>query len=257
MTTRKPVRLWVKLGITMASVTVIALITATTLNFLRFEETYQRLIAQRLEVTAQEIARVVVTGLDLGLNVRAQDHLASFIETYEARHPEIGISVYECSGTPVIGSDAETGSRGWTDHAGASEWRVFGGERIVAGLEVDDNLGRCAAGITVATAADSYTAVMDTITERFAVTAALAAATACLVILGALFLFSRRSNLRKLDDDLLRLAQTPAGDGASPALPVTENDFSDPWERMLVRHYLDARPNLAGRAPRRREEDAS
>jgi len=244
MATRKPVNLWVKLGITMTSVIVIALLVASTLNFLRLEETYERLVAQRLNVTAEQISRVVVTGLDLGLSVRTQGHLSSFVDSYMEQHPEITISVFDCSGEAVIGKATNADGQPWTRHAGQPHWRTFSDDTIGVGMTVENNLGKCAAGLAVETSARASLAEMSAISTRFVLTGVLAAAAACLVILGALFLFSRQSALRRLDDDLLHLATANANGGTPSSAPISEDDFSDPWERMLAQHYLAARPNL-------------
>ena len=253
MTTRKPIALSVKLGATMISVIVIALLMATALNFLRFEETFKRLIAQRLDISAQEIARVVVTGLDLGLGIEAQAHLPEVVHNYQSTHPDITrISVFDCTGRTVIGTN-DNGDDAWENHLGKATWNVFGADRVGVGTTVKNNLGKCAAGIVVETSSERYVAAMAAVTKRFILITVLVTVAACMAAIGAVVIFNRNT-LHRLDDDLKHLA---TDDGSEPSTSLSADDFTDPWERMLAESYLDARPILAARAKDERGGDAS
>lgn len=246
MSSRKPFGLAVKLGGTMVVVVVLALAMATTLNLLRFEETYQRLIAQRLDVTANEIGHAVAMGLDLGLQLKAQGNLPDLLQQQIASHPEIAnVVIHDCSGDIVVG-DANPDDRPWLANLGRPEWRVFNPEHVGVGVMVRDNLGKCAAGVAVETDAESYVNAMRVVTRRFLLVGVLTAAAAGLMAVGAAMQFGRRSRaLRYLDEDI---SQVTSGADAAPAPAVSIAEFTDPWERTVAESYFGARQQLLARA---------
>lgn len=244
MSQRKPLSLTTKLGSTMVVVVVAALAMATTLNLLRLEDAYKRLVAQRLDVTAQEIGHAVGVGLDIGLQLKAQGNLPDLLRQQIVTHPDItNIVIHDCTGHVVVGN-ASPNDHPWLANLGKPEWKVFSSKQVGVGVMVRDNLGKCAAGVAVETNARSFVSVMQTVTRRLALVGALATVAASLMVIGAAMLFGRRRQaLRNLDEDFSRMT---TGAASAPAISIEE--FTDPWERTVAESYFDARQQLLAQA---------
>lgn len=249
MKARVESNLTVKVGGTMVVVVILAVGLATLLNLLRFQETYQRLVAQRLEVVVQEIGHVIIVGAGLGLRVESQGNLPALLRQHAARYPELSaIVVYDCKGRPVVrqGWTAALGEP-WLSHLGQNRWYVFGRHALTVGLTLRDSLGTCIAGVTVRTPAASYIGVLHKVSQRFLAIGSVAAVLAVFCVLAAAFYFDdRRRSLHRLDDDLALVVA-----GTAPASPprVSLATFGNRAERTMVQTYLEARPELASRAP--------
>ncbi|HXP96562.1 MAG TPA: hypothetical protein VN809_07610 [Telmatospirillum sp.] len=242
MSSGKHYSLIAKIGGAMVAVSVLALALASVLNLLRFEEAYQSLVAQRLQVTAQEIARVLEVGLDLGLPVDSQDNLSGTVRHYLITHPDIRmIAIHACDGRPVIREDrSDDTDEPWRDHLGKASWFSVDPDGLSVGLGISDPLGSCAAGIAITQSADAYHAAVATITNRF-LTAGLAAALAtATATVAAAFLFGRRRpTLQKADEDFTEILA-----GTIPVAHFQAEDASERWEQEVVAAYLAARPAI-------------
>lgn len=239
--------LTVKVGGTMAVVVVLAVALATLLNLMRFQETYERLVAQRLEVVAGEIGRTLAIGVGLGVRVEAQGNLVGLLRQHAERHPDIGaMVVYDCRGRPIArqGWNAEPAET-WVDHLQKNRWHVFDSAGLVVGQTVRDALGGCLAGVALRQSAASYVDVLDEVAGRFIRIGAVAAVLAVFSVMAAAFYFDdRRRALLRLEDDIAAIAR-----GHAPLSPpkVAMDAFGNRWERAMVRNYLEARPELLAR----------
>jgi len=240
--------LTVKVGGTMAAVVVLAVALATLLNLLRFQETYERLVAQRLEVLASEIGRTLAVGVGLGVRIEAQGTLPELLRHQAEQNPDVAaIAVHDCSGRPVARQawNTEHGEP-WRDHVGKTRWHAFDRNGLVVGLTVRDTLGTCLAGVAIRRLAVSYVGVLDDVTGRFIRIGAVAAVLAVFSVMAAAFYFDdRRRALQRLDADIAKIAA-----GRMPPSPpkVAMAAFGNRWERAMVRSYLEARPELAAQA---------
>jgi hypothetical protein len=240
--------LTVKVGGTMAAVVVLAVGLATFLNLMRFQETYERLVAQRLEVLAGEIGRTLAVGVGLGVRVEAQGNLPDLLRQQAGRNPDVAaIIVHDCKGHPIErqGWDAAD-TEPWLDHLDKTRWHVFDPAGLVVGLTVKDTLGTCLAGVVLRKSAASYVSVIDQVTGRFIGIGAIAAVLAVFSVMAAAFYFDDRRRA------LLRLEADVAGIAAGSALPlppkIAMDAFGNRWERSMVGTYLEARPELLARA---------
>lgn len=239
--------LTVKVGGTMAAVVVLAVALATLLNLMRFQETYERLVAQRLEVLASEIGRILAVGVGLGVRVEAQGTLPDLLRHHAGQNPDVSaIVVHGCDGRPIArqGWNAES-AEPWRDHLGKDRWHVFDRAGLVVGLTVHDNLGTCLAGVAIRRSAASYVDVLDEVAGRFLRIGAVAAVLAVFSVMAAAFYFDdRRRALQRLDADFAGIVA-----GRAPPSPpkIAMAAFGNRWERVMVQNYLDARPELVTR----------
>ena len=241
--------LTVKVGSTMIIVVVLAVGLATLLNLLRFHETYERLIAQRLGVAVQEIGQIITVGAGLGLRVEAQGNLPDLLRQHAAIYPDLSaIAVYDCRGLPVVRQGWQDSlGEPWRDHLGQDRWHVFDQGGLTVGQTIRDSLGTCVAGVAVRNSAATYIGVINEVTDRFWAIGAVAAVLAVFAVLAAAFYFDdRRRSLRRLEEDLAGISA-----GTAPILPprISMATFGNKWERAMVESYLDARPDLLSRAP--------
>lgn len=240
--------LTVKVGGTMAVVVVLAVALATLLNLMRFQETYERLVAQRLEVVAGEIGRTLAVGVGLGVRVESQGNLADLLRLHADRNSDVTeLVIHDCQGRPITrqGWKAES-AEPWIDHLQQNRWHAFDAAGLVVGLTVRDTLGICLAGVAIRRSAASYVGVLDEVAGRFIRIGAVAAVLAVFSVMAAAFYFDdRRRALLRLDSDFAAIAT-----GHTPASPprLALDAFGNRWERAMVRHYLEARPELVARA---------
>ncbi len=248
MKARMASNLTVKVGGTMAVVVVLAVTLATLLNLMRFQETYERLVAQRLEVVAGEIGRTIVVGVGLGVRVESQGNLADLLRLHAERNPDVTeLVIHDCLGRPITrqGWKAES-AEPWLDHLQQNRWYVFDAAGLIVGLTVRDNLGTCLAGVAIRRSAASYVGILDEVAGRFIRIGTVAAVLAVFSVMAAAFYFDdRRRALLRLDSDLAGIAA-----GHRPPSPpsLALDAFGNRWERAMVRHYLEARPELLTRA---------
>jgi hypothetical protein len=248
MKARMASNLTVKVGGTMAAVVVLAVALATLLNLMRFQETYERLVAQRLEVLAGEIGRTLAVGVGLGVRVESQGNLDDLLRQHAERNPDVTeFVIHDCQGRPITrqGRKAEQADP-WLDHLQKNRWHVFDAAGLVVGLTVRDTLGTCLAGVAIRRSAASYVGVMDEVAGRFIRIGAIAAVLAVFSVMAAAFYFDdRRRALLRLDADLARIAA-----GHTPTSPpkLALDAFGNRWERAMVGSYLEARPELLARA---------
>lgn len=229
----------------MMIVAILALALASLLNFLRFDEMYKRLVAQRLEVTAQAIGRAVALGLDLGLSIESQDNLPGILRQHLATHPKLrAVTVHDCEGRNAIGeARGPAAAEPWREHLGQPSWFAFGADGISVGLAVAGPLGNCGAGVAITQPADDYRTAVSAVKRRFlwgSVAAAAAAGTA--MAAAALVFARRRRTLGEADDDFARLLAGAAGE---PPASLSPDAAAEGWERDVVAAYLVARPTIA------------
>jgi hypothetical protein len=248
MKARMASNLTTKVGGAMAVVVILAVAFVTVLNLMRFQETYERLVAQRLEVVASEIGRTLAVGVGLGVHVAAQGNLPDLLSQHAERHPDIGgMVVYDCRGRSIAtqGWNAES-PEPWVAQLDKNRWHVFDPAGLLVGLTVRDALGGCIAGVAVRQSAVSYVAILDEISGHFVRMGIVAAVLAVFSVMAAAFYFDdRRRALLRLDDDLAEIAK-----GRAPSSPpkVAMDAFGNRWERAMVRNYLEARPALCAHA---------
>lgn len=243
-----------KIGGSMLAVSVLAIALATVLNALRFEETYKRLVAQRLDVAVQDVGRALEVGLDLGLPIEDQDNLPDALRKHLAMNPEIqSIVVHACDGRPVIREDRGTSSgEPWRDHPGQMSWFAVRDDGISTGISVSDSLGACAAGVAVTQSAKVYLTAMATVSRQFQQIGLAAAGIAGVAMVAAAFVFGRRRRaLQKIDDDF---AQIVSGTAIASTPPIAAGDACAGWERDVVTAYLAARPEIVAHAAAGRGE---
>lgn len=247
----------------MVVVVLLALALTTLLNALRFEETLENLVEQRLDVVAHEIASDVVVGLDLGLRIEAMDNLQAIIERLRDQVGGVAaVTLHDCDGRTIAATRAP-GHR--TDVAApqrlaaraGSHWRHFEPEGIALGLAITNSYGECAGGVVLEYEAETFYRTRDAVVERLiwiALGAALLTLPAALLLM---WVFRRRARvLGRLHADLDAMVAVP-GQGL-PTLP--EAGAQDSGERELLAGYRAARPvllDIAGHAPLEASNDAA
>lgn len=250
MNEKRHLSLAFKLGGTMVVVIVVAMAMATGLNLLRFEETYKRIIAQRLEVTAREVAQSVTTGLDLGLHVENQGNLPALIAKVETSQPDLVVAIHDCKGGVVIGDTARA-DHPWKAFLGDAQWSVFDPSRVGFGVMVRDNLGKCAAGVAVEMPSGAFERVVRTVSSWFWSVAGLATLAACLMAVGSAMFFNRRSRaINLLERDLSTVV---AGEPPESDQDLSPTRFPDPWERAVAECYVEARRKMVDRVDKNGE----
>jgi predicted MFS family arabinose efflux permease len=229
----------------MVVVVLLALALTTLLNALRFEETLENLVEQRLDVVAQEVASDVVVGLDLGLRIEAMDNLQTIIERLQAQVDGVAaVTIHNCDGVPVATTDA-TGAAVVVPAAGeksaTGRWRRFAPEGIALGLGITNSYGQCAGGVALAYEAQTFYRTRDAVVTHLiwiALGAALLTVPAGLMLM---WVFRRRAQvLKRLHADLDAI--TEQGRAALPELPAS--GWQGGGEHELLAGYRAARPVL-------------
>lgn len=233
----------------MVLVSVAAITLAATLGFFRFEETFRFLIQQRMRLTAEEVARGLEVGLDLGLPVEAQETLPDLLGQQLSDHPDLAaVAVVACDGTALMrqgewSEPAETVAARLTKPS----WTSRDGDAMTVGLKVSDALGGCAAGVIVARSTTTVEAAMATVGRQYALVGGLAALATLIAMVGAAALFSRaRPPIIAINSDLDHLIQGRRDDFAA-------GETGQAWEDDLVAAYANARPALTAIADKRRD----
>lgn len=239
----------------MVLVVVFALVLTTLLNALRFQETFEDLVARRLDVVVQDIASDLLVGLDLGLGLEAMDNLDAIVARQLDKSDGLAaIGIHDCAGRPLaVARDDGAASGGepvWMAFLNERYWHRFD-ERIVAvGTTLRNSYGQCAGGIAIEYEAESFRGIREQVIGRLVGAALLAACLAlpAVALLGLLLRRRHRMLLRlRLDLEALTLADA-AGERvrAEPRLAATGADSE------LLDAYHAARPVLveeAGLAP--------
>ncbi|MGB0694831.1 MAG: hypothetical protein ACPGOY_04230 [Rhodospirillaceae bacterium] len=232
-----------KIGGAMVTVIVLALCLTTLLNYLRFEETYSRLVENRLSIVAAEVAETAVTGIDLGLPLTALETLPPAMERQMARDPEItGVLAHDCSFAPVAQVGVVPEELALTDALlQRDRWRFFTDEIVAVGRSFTDSLGDCAGGVAVFHSPDAYVASRDAALDRMIRGAAISAAVAlpAVLLVSGVFMGRRRA-LRSLEVDLANVALGKAEAEPDQKL-VAQTKQTLP---ELSEAYLAARPVL-------------
>lgn len=229
----------------MLVVVTVAVAMATALNLLRYEETYKRIISQRLDVTAREVALAVTTGIDLGLRLEAQGNLPAIIAQKTASQPDVSIGVQDCNGRVVVG-EAKGGAAPPNARVEAGRWRAFDEHRVAVGMTVRDNLGACAANVVVEMPSKAFVESMRTVSRYFWSVGGLVTAAAAFVAIASAMIFNRRRRaIESLERDL---SASVAGVSAPSEWRLSPDDFKDPWERAIVESYTEARNRIVERA---------
>lgn len=232
----------------MVVVVLLALALTTVLNTLRFEETLENLVAQRLDVVAQEVVSDVVVGLDLGLRIEAMDGLQTIIERLRAQVGGVAaVTVHDCDGGTIASTQAH-GHRTTvvlperTANLVGAHWRRFDPEGIALGIGISNSYGKCAGGVVLEYEADTYYRTRDAVVTRLiwiALGAALLILPAALLLV---WVFRRRARvLGQLQADLGAMV---AGAQGQALAPLPESERQDSGERELLAAYRTARPVL-------------
>ena len=236
---------------TVVSLTTIAL--ACVLSYFRFEETFTSLAVQRLQLTAQEVARVLQAGLDLGLPVESQETIPEVLRQQLADHGDVAsITIGSCEGQVLFHEGLRAGDgRDVIGRAVKPSWSSRDADRLSVGLRVSDALGGCAAGVVISRTAEPLRLAMASVARRYAVLGAAASAATLLAMVAAALLFSQtRPTIARIDDDLDDLLDgREASENADfPAVVARQQ-----WEAELAEAYTAARPTLVRIARQHRQ----
>lgn len=237
-----------RLNLTIAIILAVALFCTTGLNYLRFDQTYLRLIEERLVTLAAELRTAAHTGLDLGLTLRSMENLEALVAR-KSRGDEAltAVVVHDCEGQIVVadGTPRLTPPQAGPDGAMAP-FSTLSGDRIAVGLPLFNSFGDCAGGVMLEMSAAAYVAA----TERVRGELLLASGLAFLLVIPALWFTSHafrqhRRLMRGLNADLDNLLD---GSGSRPAMSAESTHIWD--DDTLLASYRQARPILIERLRR-------
>lgn len=241
----------IRVGIAMVAVSLAAIGLACVLSFFRFEETYRSLAVQRLQLTAGEVARVLQSGLDLGLSVESQETVPGILRQQLAEHGDIAeIAVVSCDGRILFNEGEKEGdSLALVGRVSRPSWATVDAGRLAVGQRVSDAMGSCAAGVIVSRDTGALQQAMTSVGERYAVLGGIAGLATTLVMIAAAALFSRRRQIiTNIDADIDGLGHEEKGQEAAVTL---DYDADRPWESELGAAYAAARPELVRMARQR------
>lgn len=240
-----------KVGLATATVVAAALALATLLNALRFQETYERLVAERFGFVAAELRTLASIGLDFGLQLEGNAGLRAALEREAAADPGIlAITIYGCGGEALLQAGAaEASRRPWQGRTGLEAWRLFSDQAVGVGLMIRDSIGLCAGGVAVEFSSAAYAATLAG-SRRTLLLGVLPLALAALPLaaLAAAFAFRRDRHVAlALERDLAALQ---AGGGERRVVArARQAARGDPALRELVAAYARVRPLLAKAGP--------
>lgn len=226
----------------MVSLTTIAL--ACVLSYFRFEETYTSLAVQRLQLTAQEVARVLQAGLDLGLPVESQETIPDVLRQQLVDHGDVAsITIGNCDGQVLFYDSLQAGDgRDVIGRVVKPSWSSRDADRLSVGLRVSDALGGCAAGVVISRTAGPLRLAMASVARRYAILGGVAGTATLLAMIAAALLFSQtRPTIARIDDDLHDLL---VSGGASEGTGFSAVAAGQQWEAELAEAYVAARPTL-------------
>lgn len=239
--------LFVKVATAMVLVVVFALILTTLLNALRFRETFEDLVARRLDVVVQDIANDVLVGIDLGLGLATMDNLNAIIERQVNKSAGVAaISIYDCSGRPLAVARPDPAPNGgeapWMPFLTEHHWRHFDEKLIAVGVMLKSSYGACAGGIAVEYEAETFRQTSEVVINSLIKTALQAASLALpAVALLGFFFYRRHRMLRQLR---LNLEALTAPDVSQVSVLEEPRLSAGNADHELLDAYHAARPVL-------------
>jgi hypothetical protein len=203
----RSVTLSFKIGCTIVLVLAAALSLTTLLNYLRFDETLQQLLEQRMHVVLAEARRDMLTGLDLGLRLENMENLSGGLRKHLQVDNDIrAIEVFDCAGNPItrVTNQGEGTERPLAFAVpDKDDWYRMTPHAAVVGSILRDSVGQCAGYVRlVASNADYLATRSKALTQLWRAAAfAMAAAVPVLILLWVLMRLRHRLFV-DLEDDL-------------------------------------------------------
>lgn len=223
-----------KVAAALIAVLAMAITLTTTLNILRYEEAYDRLVTQRLDVIASEIKRDLLIGIDLGLQLNALENLQDILQRPVNRYPDLAnVAVYSCQ-QQLIASSGDTPATAAPPSVGTH----FNKDSATVTAALTDSLGACAGYLSIAQHDDVFAATRASVRQ----TLIWAGLIAMLVALPSLYfivrLFRRHNRLLDaLNSDASQLESQEALDNLT-----TDDAISG--DEALLKAYVAAREPL-------------
>lgn len=234
-----------KIGVALFVVFVSALCMTTVLNYLRFEQTLQTLLTQRINVVTSETNQDLHAAMDLGLRLESMENLEEILERRAAMSPEISrMTILDCQGTPIAATDQpDTNGIPGPPPSGnieQSDWVHFGERAVAAGTTLYDSLGQCAGLLHLQVDDETYRRKLENASAKMWKSASMGML-AILPVLGLLVVLMRRRH-RVFDALHADLEQAEAGKAG--AAPTHDGDVLTESELELVQLYREIRDQL-------------
>jgi hypothetical protein len=237
--------LGLKIGLALFFVFGAAIAMTTGLNYLRFDQTLQHLLSQRLTVVLSETRRDIVSGLDLGLRIENMENLEAVLGRRMGMSDGIrNIQVFACDGSLVesqtAAADTDQGNAPPFALPQTDQWQSFQYNRAITGTVLRDSVGQCAGYVRIiADISDAKAELAQVFTRMWQ--AAVLGMTAIIPVLLVLIVLMRRRHrvFVELNDDL-----QCALDGQAPRVPAHDGDVLTSGEMRMISLYRQLRDQL-------------
>lgn len=237
-----------KIGVALFLVLAAALGMTTVLNYLRFEQTLQTLVTQRINVVSNETSQDLLAGIDLGLRLENMENLGVILDRRLGMSHEVTqIAVQNCQGTPIARSGRNLAKAPTStimpppsDAQGKASWTRFTDQGVISSTPLRDSLGQCAGMLTITADGTDYFGKLDGAFRQMWQSAAIGML-AIIPVLGLLMVLMHRRHrvFSELHEDIERAlaGQTPTG-------TAHDNDVLTESEMELIALYREIRDQL-------------
>lgn len=234
-----------KIAVALLLVLVAALGMTSVLNYLRFEQTLRTVLAQRIDVVANETSQDLRAGIDLGLRLENMDNLTDLLERRLGMDRDIAnISILGCDGE-IIGSAGRSSDS--TQHTNEmmhgeeqSHELHFHGAVAMQDITLRDSLGQCVGVLRLTTDITRLNGKLTVLRQEMMQSAAFGLI-AIVPVFAVLFVIMRRRHrvFDALNEDIAR-----ARSGLPPKAPPRDGDLLTRAEVEMVSLYREVRDHL-------------
>lgn len=251
-------KLSTKIGLALFLVFASALSLTSALNYLRFDQTLQTLLAQRMTVILNETSQDILSGIDLGLRLENMENLQSILNRRLGMSDTIrNVAVLDCDGTTISNAarspDEQLGTVAATSQQAVDQWINFAPGSATAGQVLRDSLGQCAGQIIITASSAASDAKLANAFSEMWKSAAIGMGM-IVPILVLLFILMRRRHrvFEELHEDLGRAVA-----GKSPNIHPHDGDVLTKSEAELIALYREIRDQLPHQPPKDHTGDVS
>ncbi|MBL8329510.1 MAG: cache domain-containing protein [Rubrivivax sp.] len=207
------------------------------LNYFKYRSTTNRLVAERLVVTAKSVENSIQSALELGLQFADIATLPSTLDRERASDDLIdGIDVFDMDGQLIYSTDRRRVSQRmpelWQTQArkeGGEYWFVQDAENSAAGIPIKNNFGLVIGYLALRYSADQVNQDALAIGSRLALVTALV-----FVLSAALTAAALIAVVRRLDRDVAQVEQAlRAGEGSQDHQAALRGPFGKAMQQYL------------------------
>ncbi len=238
-------KLSIKIGLALFLVFASALSLTSFLNYLRFDQTLQTLLAQRMTVILNETSQDILAGIDLGLRLENMENLQSILNRRLGMSNNIrDVAVLDCDGTIISNAARSPDDPLRPDMAVSQQpldqWIDFAPGIATASQVLRDSLGQCAGQVVItASSAASDAKLANAFSEMWKSAAIGMGMIVPILVLLWILMRRRHRVFEELHEDLGRAIA-----GKAPNIHPHDGDVLTKSEADLIALYREIRDEL-------------